>query len=565
MAHPRVTPMNIRRLPLAIAAMLLISCGGSSAVQDETPLGIAGVAMLLDVGVEGSAIVPADAVRLDGDTPVVRFETEVRSPHGLVRAIASSDDFDTTLTVIAPSGREWFNDDWDGTNSMLQLALDEIGTWVIEVRPYDPAQTGRAWVSWRGLDPNVETPVVLRDGTTQGSLAPGGAGFGGSTLERGLWLDAAAGERIRLRVTSPDFDTTALLLGPDGTRWFNDDANDTGPSGTESNLDSTIEAVIGVTGRYHLVVAPYGGTSEGRFAVQTTVRPPVRIGPNGEPPAHGFAGPEGEGRMFGLFFGIETYSETDVLEGCDDDATELAAAFRTRGLMSRDQQVVWTDAKATRAAFLQGVRQLQSEVGPEDVVVVFYSGHGGILPVDSADRVEIDGTDETLVFFDGEMRDHEVAAALDTLDAGTIVLALDSCQAGGFLRDFVDEPGRIGIFSSDEDILSATAQPVGAGGYLSYAMREAVLGGGDRRPSDGAMSAGELTDAVIESFVTNHRLMNPDGAIDPLQRVHFDRGSLGWGDLLWVYPRGEDGALVGVEACGDPTSSYVSAPASCSP
>ena len=559
----------MRRLSAALslsAASLLAACGATSTPASDGPEGgIAGVTWALEIGAEDARMVPDDATRLEGEMPVVRFETEVQEPLGLVRALASSDDFDTTLTVISPSGREWYNDDWEGTDSMLQLALDEPGTWAVEVRPYDPAQTGRAWVRWRPLDPDADIPTVIRDGAMESAVTPGGGGFGGSAEERALWLEATAGERVRLCVTSPDFDTTALLLGPDGTRWYNDDGGETGEDGTESTLDSTIEAVIGVTGRYQLIVAPYGEANGGRFAVATRVRPPVLLGPDEDAPSIGFAGPDGEGRMFGLFFGIEHYSESDILPGCADDATSLAATFRDRGLMSRDQQVIWTDAKATRAAFLRGVQSLQEQVGPDDVVIVFFSGHGGVLPVDDEDEVEIDGNDETLVFHDGELRDHEVASALDRLDAGTIVLALDACQAGGFLRDFVDEPGRIGIFSSDEDILSSTAEPVGAGGYLSYAMREAVRGVGDARPSDGAMTAGELTDSVVESFVENHRLMNPGVSIDPLQRVHFDRGSLGWGDLLWVYPRGEDGALIGVSVCEDAsTSSYVSAPSTCS-
>jgi hypothetical protein len=43
--------------------------------------------------------------------------------------------------------------------------------------------------------------------------------------------------------------------------------------------------------------------------------------------------------------------------------------------------------------------------------------------------------------WDAEVTDDQVMAVIDTIEADTIVLALDSCQSGGFARDFVTRPG----------------------------------------------------------------------------------------------------------------------------
>ena len=62
-------------------------------------------------------------------------------------------------------------------------------------------------------------------------------------------------------------------------------------------------------------------------------------------------------------------------------------------------------------------------------------------------------------------------------------------------------------------------------------------------PADGVLHAGELTDYLVEGFVTDHRLMNPEGDLDPSQRLDFRRGSVTWPTVLWIYPRGEDLAM----------------------
>lgn len=567
-------PAQLPRLAAMFSiAVAVAACGGAPATTDPAPdadaaegsgeTGPTGEVRALEVGGSMMAFLPQDVVEVDEGTPVARWEVEITEP-GMARIELLSEELDTVLRVTAPDGRTWRNDDWNGTNSMVQLTTFPAGTWTIDAMPYDPESEGRLTVRWSEFDADAQLPLLTPDAAIEGALSPGGAGFGGTTSEAGVWIDARAGERLRVRVTSPDFDTTALLIGPGGQRWFNDDANDTGPDGSESTLDSTVQAVVGDTGRYQLIVAPYGGNGAGRFAARVEVADPIVILPGERVPEAPYAGVDVTGRMYGIFLGIETYSEFDILPGCDDDATLLAQAFRDRGLMRAEDQVILTDHKVTRAAFTTAIEELAARVGPDDTVVFFFSGHGGTLPVAEDDTWEIDGVDETLVFHDGQMVDHEVVRWLDTIDVGTMMLALDSCQSGGFVRDFMTRPGRIALMSSDEDVLSSTAQPVGAGGYLSYALREAVLQAGDQRPNDGALYAGELTDALIGSFQQHYRDMNPDGSFEPLQRLVMDRGSYNWNDLLWIYPRNPDGTFYGLtnDAC-EPAAMDVGATAMC--
>lgn len=554
-SEPRLhSPLQrMRRLTTASLLFVLAACGSAGPITDTATDELASVQAIpaeswevLGYEVRESSFSESDPTDEAGHH-VHRYDLRMQVG-ATIRVVVRSNEFDTLVRVHGPDGLELRNDDfWDGTNSMVQFQVESTDTYELEVTSYAPGEVGAYEVQIREFDPEKIEALFALGETWNGQLQPGDQALGSSAE---TWFRAEAGQRMTLRITSPAFDTTAYLFAPSGQSWFNDDANDTGPDGTESNLDSTIDAIAPADGLYQLVVSSYGGAGTGPFAVRSSFRPPVTVAPGAEIPEVGYAGSETEGRMFGIYAGITDYGPNDQLFGCADDATFLAEAFRHRHLQAAEDQVVLTDKMATRANFEAAIHRVAGKAGPDDVVVIFYSGHGGIVPVDErADEVELDGTDETLVFVDEQMRDNDFARLLDRLNVDTIIVAIDACQSGGFARDIMTEPGRIGLFSSDEDVLSATAEPVAAGGYLSWIMRQAVLGHADNRPGDGAMLAGELGDFAIEMGVDQHRNMNPAGSSEPLQRILVERGSFAWSDVLWIFPRNEDGTPIDEDLC----------------
>lgn len=460
-----------------------------------------------------------------------------------VRVEMRGRELDPALEVRGPDGSVVHCDDaFPGSlDAMVDLTAPRDGRYELSASTAPAGQTGRYELWVRSLDPRGDGDEVRLGEEFDRVLSPG-EGPGGH------WLHFAgrAGERVRLRVTSTAFDTVATVLGPGGERWFNDDANDLGPNRNERALDSTVELALPSTGVYHVVVGAYGGNGAGAFRLRSSVQPPVVLQPGRDRPEGGWAGPRGQGRVLGLYVGISDYPHGGDLYGCADDARFLGEAMRASRLQPASMQTVLTDAQATRAAVLGGVERLAAEATPEDLVMVFYSGHGNVQPAPPGDRAELDGVDETMVLVDGSITDTEFAAALGRVRAGTVILAMDSCHAGGFADDFVTAPGRVGLFSSDEDILSATAEPRRAGGYLSYWLRRAVLGEADARPRDGVLQAGELTDFVYQGFVTDHARMNPSGRNDPFQRLVVRRGAVPWAQSLWNYPRDPDLTLPAV-------------------
>ena len=91
------------------------------------------------------------------------------------------------------------------------------------------------------------------------------------------------------------------------------------------------------------------------------------------------------------------------------------------------------------------------------------------------------------------MLDDDLAASLDGSNAGKILLVMDSCFSGGFSKDIISQPGRMGLFSSEEDVTSQVAFKFQAGGYLSVFFDEAIREGYADRDENGELTALELS------------------------------------------------------------------------
>lgn len=555
----------IRAWTLSLLAMW-VGCGGGtpviptgqnarSATRRENAA--RAPARVIGLGTLDDALAPGDPRDEDGRHQR-SYEIDL-DPEERVRILVTASEIDPMVRVLGPDGFQLENDDVSPSSldAMLEFYPPAAGRYQLIVTSAPPGQTG-----------HYQLRVEPREGTNIGArivLGQRTSGMLGQTIDPDLGpfvaplqFEADGGSIVRVRVTSRDFDTIATILGPNGQTWFNDDANDLGTDGTERPLDSTLVIAVPVTGTYRLLVSAYGRRGTGAFQVATTLRPPVIVRPGELAPPGPFAGPEGRGRILGLYAGITEYRTEGRLYGCADDARLLADAMRAAHLQTPIEQTVLVDAMATRSAFLAGLQDLAQRAVPDDVVMVFWSGHGNVQPA-VQDPGELDGLDETIQMIDGPLTDTEVAAALDQVRAQTIVLAIDACYSGGFADDFVRQPGRIGLFSSDEDVLSSTAEPRRAGGYLSWYLRTGVLGHADSKPRDGVLYAGELTDFLSEGFVRDHPLMNGHSGLDPLQRLVVRRGSVGWSDVLWVYPRGEDlamPALPALDLASAPTAAW---------
>lgn len=113
------------------------------------------------------------------------------------------------------------------------------------------------------------------------------------------------------------------------------------------------------------------------------------------------------------------------LNACEADASDMAdiarsQKFTVQRLLTR---------RATRGAVSSALARAARALGPGDIFLLTYSGHGGQVPDRSND--EPDAQDETWCLWDGELIDDELYVALGRFARGVRVLVFsDSCHSG---------------------------------------------------------------------------------------------------------------------------------------
>ena len=449
--------------------------------------------------------------------------------------------FDTYLGILGPGDFKEENDDGpDGSgHSLIETVLPEAGEYIVIATSYAAGQGGDYTVEITAGQATQEE-AGQRDviALVSGSPATGTLSAGDMTLEAGEYsdvyvFDAVAGQGITASVSSTDFDPYMALMFPDESIVQNDDWEGS------SNL-SRVEVVAPTTGRYRMMATSYRPAATGSYQVQ------VDLGDGAD--VTSYAQHTGTGETYGVFVGISDYPEDGPsdLDWTADDAVYLYEGMQQVG-MSTDNGVLLTDSAATVDAMVGALRTLGSRMTDEDRLVLFYSGHGGRTVHEGGFQPQDpDGFDETLALYDAQITDDALAAVLDEIDHGTVLVVFDSCFSGGFSKDLISQPHRMGLFSSHEDVTSAVAAKFRAGGYLSRFMVEAI---GERRADedgDGALTALELSQYLYERYRADVKSMPQDksGAYDDIvltgqnlgyQQIIVDRGGVGPSQILFAW------------------------------
>ena len=156
--------------------------------------------------------------------------------------------------------------------------------------------------------------------------------------------------------------------------------------------------------------------------------------------------------VWALVIGISDYREVKDLEYARADAEAFARWLLDAGV-DREHLMLLLD-EAGEHAELDGVRselatlvQVRAGLGwlrrmaePDDLVFVYFAGHGYPGPDDDGD--EADGVDEFLVLWDTlnaskeetALRDDEFGAFLDRVESDHVMVIFDSCYSGGASR-----------------------------------------------------------------------------------------------------------------------------------
>ncbi len=401
-----------------------------------------------------------------------------------VRISLSSGEFDTVLRIDGPGGFAIENDDAPGTqtlDSLIDTVLPADGTYRLTVSAY--GNEGRGNYRLATMDPANPVPGGAR-AVTLGQTVNGMLTRSDDVSLTGQSVDyyaysGRAGQRVTFDLRSDQIDTLLSVYLPDGRAESNDDVNGL------DNTDSRLAITLPMDGTYHIAASSFSRGESGDYALTVSeADPDVRT----VRPASGHA------RVYALTVGVADYERISPLNRTDEDAERITAALREAGVLA-PESVTLVNAQATRANFRRALFDLDNAMGEDDLLLVFFSGHGEKVENMTTER---DGSAETIELFDAPLFDYELAAMFEGIDARTL-LVIDACFAGGFDNVIDQRVDRMGIFSSDEDTLSLVASGEKSGGYISHIFRQALEGGADM-DADSAVTAGELSEYMRREF-----------------------------------------------------------------
>ena len=396
-----------------------------------------------------------------------------------------STKIDSYLIMITPEGERIENNNSSpGTFDAAIRHKFTDGKYLVGVTSFNVDEVGEYQINLTLEEINenfAESVRIKMNEEINGKLVNGDRRNDDGRLFDEYLLTVAAGKFIQFNLDSDDFDPQIYILAPDNRRVRNDDIS-------QGNRNSQILLKCDFAGDLRIMVLPNRMSERGKYKLTTKLIDKVPTGKN-------YITLKGRSstsaKYYGIFVGISDYpANLNDLKYCREDAIKLATTFEQLKLMNNQNYTLLTDKQATIKNLKQAFDLLSTKITKDDIFVFFYSGHGIQGPEDAKEKDEVDRRQEYLYLYDGKLQDDTLNGYFSKIKADLTVITIDCCFAGGFARDLISEPKRVGFFSSEEDLTSAVAQKFKAGGFLSFFFRKAIEGDGD---NDNTLTIGELS------------------------------------------------------------------------
>lgn len=132
-------------------------------------------------------------------------------------------------------------------------------------------------------------------------------------------------------------------------------------------------------------------------------------------------------QVWAVVIGVSSYEHMQTLKYSDDDAYKIYAFLKSpQGGSLKDSNIkVLVDDSATRENILGELSRTFSKAGPNDLVMMYFSGHGlkgSFLPID------YDGTNNKVFH-------HEITEILENSPAKFKLCMADACHSGGLYTE----------------------------------------------------------------------------------------------------------------------------------
>lgn len=210
----------------------------------------------------------------DDGLPYDAFSFRARQGDRIAVAL-DSEAFDPVLRVGRMVDRAFVqlaeNDDGpdSGLNSRLVFTAPDAGEYLIRVTPLTAADAGAYSLSLQEGPPPAAAQAIAIGATVEGELTEGDGKSESESPADAYRFEGREGQRVRIDMTSDDFDTYLELF--DENRVSLDEDDDGGPEGTNSRLTFTLPA----TGAY-IIEARAFAEATGDYSLSITEVEPDR-------------------------------------------------------------------------------------------------------------------------------------------------------------------------------------------------------------------------------------------------------------------------------------------------
>ncbi len=437
------------------------------------------------------------------------------------KLMLKSSDFDTYLIMITPDGERIENNNaTPGTFDAEIRHKFTDGVYMVGVTSFNRSEVGEyyAQLVLETVSTNQSASVRIKVGEKieKGELNSDDRRNDDGRLFDEYIIGVKKGNIIQINLESKDFDTQILVYSSDKHQIRSDDISQT-------NKNSRLILKCDFDGDLQILVLPNLIREQGIYTFSTELLQKI-------PELFNYVTLSGKSssnpKFYGIFVGITDYpSKINDLKYCREDAIKLAKTFEQLKLMSSQNYMLLTDKQATTKNLKQAFDLLSAKVTKDDTFVFFYSGHGLQGQVSEKEKDEVDRRQEFIFLYDDKLQDDTLNTYFNKIKAKLTVITIDCCFAGGFARDLISEPNRVGFFSSEEDLTSAVASKFKAGGFLSFFFRKAIEGEGDK---DNTLTIGELSHYLHIGFsknVSSQYAITSEGE-KSYQHLLIDRGSV---------------------------------------
>ena len=238
-------------------------------------------------------------------------------------------------------------------------------------------------------------------------------------------------------------------------------------------------------------------------------------------------------KTWAIIIGVAAYSHMRRLQYTDDDAYKMYAFLKSPegGAIPDERMNLMIDEKATKENIINGLRDFSAKIGPDDVLIFYFSGHGEknyLLPFDYDGMYNKLSYQEVNSLLQQTKAKHKICLT-DACHSGSMYAMKGSSSSDSYKNEFDvfgEKKDEIAILVSSQSNQKSVESTRLRQGTFSHFLIKGLKGESDRN-RDNIITVTELYNYVhrqVKSYTNNLQTPSLYGNFNPEMPVNKVRG-----------------------------------------